>query len=254
MSYPNNQNFNLRLSLDSQKEICCMKILLIEDEKALAISVQSFLKGEGFVCELADNFSTGIEKASIYEYDCILVDIGLPDGNGLDIVREIKKNNLRSGIIIISAKDALDDKITGLDLGADDYLPKPFHLAELNARIRSLLRRRQFDAKNEIVFNEIRILPDQGLVFIRQNQLSLTKKEYEMLLFFVVNRKRILKKEIIAEHLWGDHMDVADNYDFIYTHMSNLRKKMLDAGCNDYITTVYGMGYKFTDETNHASL
>ncbi len=222
-----------------------MKVLLIEDEKELAESILSFLKKEGFVCEYAKDFLAADEKISMYQYDCILVDITLPGGSGLDLVKTIKKAKGKSGIIIISAKNSVDDKIAGLDLGADDYLAKPFNLAELNSRLKSVLRRRNFAGDNEIVFNEIKITPENNSVLIGKKELALTKKEFDLLMFFVSNKSRVITKESIAEHLWGDNMDMADSFDFIYTHIKNLRKKLIDAGCEDYIKTVYGMGYKF---------
>jgi len=229
-----------------------MKILIVEDEKLLASAIQAYLKSEGYICEIVKELFIARQKVDIYLYDCILIDIGLPDGNGLELIKEIKKIQPTTGIIIISAKNAIDDKVLGLELGADDYLSKPFHLAEMNARIKSLIRRRQFDSLNEIVFNEIKIFPEQYAVKVNNNDLVLTKKEYALLIFFIANKYRVLKKTIIAEHLWGDNIDMADNFDFIYTHLSNLRKKIVDAGGLDYITSVYGVGYKFTDENKPA--
>ncbi|MBK7442066.1 MAG: response regulator transcription factor [Bacteroidetes bacterium] len=229
-----------------------MKILIVEDEKLLASAIQAYLKSEGYICEIVKELFIARQKVDIYLYDCILIDIGLPDGNGLELIKEIKKIQPTTGIIIISAKNAIDDKVLGLELGADDYLSKPFHLAEMNARIKSLIRRRQFDSLNEIVFNEIKIFPEQYAVKVNNNDLVLTKKEYALLIFFIANKNRVLKKTIIAEHLWGDNIDMADNFDFIYTHLSNLRKKIVDAGGLDYITSVYGVGYKFTDENKPA--
>ncbi len=223
-----------------------MKILLIEDEQALAESIIDYLKHEGYVCEHASTFNTGEEKVVLYEYDCILVDITLPGGSGLEIVRSLKRHNPRTGLIIISAKNSVDDKITGLDLGADDYLTKPFNLAELNSRIKSLLRRKKFDGRSDIIFNEICINADSKSALINGESLNLTKKEYDLLLFFVANKNRVLTKEIIAEHLWGDDMDMSSSFDFIYTHIKNLRKKMLAKGGEDYIKTVYAEGYKFS--------
>lgn len=229
-----------------------MKILIVEDEKLLGSAIQAYLKSEGYICEIVKELVIARQKVDIYLYDCILIDIGLPDGNGLELIKEIKKIQPTTGIIIISAKNAIDDKVLGLELGADDYLSKPFHLAEMNARIKSLIRRRQFDSLNEIVFNEIKIFPEQYAVKVNNNDLILTKKEYALLIFFIANKNRVLKKTIIAEHLWGDNIDMADNFDFIYTHLSNLRKKIVDAGGLDYITSVYGVGYKFTDENKPA--
>jgi DNA-binding response OmpR family regulator len=225
-----------------------MKILLIEDEKELSFSISEYLQKENYLCESVLNYETAIEKINLYHYDCIIVDINLPDGSGLNLIRALKENKSETGIIIISAKNSLDDKITGLEIGADDYLTKPFHLPELNARIKSIIRRRSFGGVNEIVFNEIRILPDQMEVNVNGSTLTLTKKEYDLLVFFLSNRDRVLNREAIAEHLWGDEMDMADSFDFIYTHIKNLRKKIIEKGGEDYIKTIYGMGYKFTGQ------
>jgi DNA-binding response OmpR family regulator len=224
-----------------------MNILIIEDEKELAHSIVDFLQKENYICQDVHNFDDAIEKINLYQYDCILVDIGLPGGSGLNVIRELKQNRTKTGIIIISAKNSLDDKITGLDIGADDYLTKPFHLTELNARIKSVIRRRSFGGENEIRFNEIFLLPDKMEVFIHDEPINLTKKEFDLLVYFLSNKNRILTKESIAEHLWGDEMDLADSFDFIYTHMKNLRKKITDKGGEDYIKTIYGIGYKFSD-------
>jgi DNA-binding response OmpR family regulator len=177
-----------------------------------------------------------------------LIDITLPGGSGLDIVKELKKSNPKTGIIIISAKNSLDDKIAGLDLGADDYITKPFHLAELNSRINSVLRRRNFEGSNEIVFEKLKLAPEKQEVFANNKPVSLTKKEFDLLLFFISNKNRVVTKESIAEHLWGDEMDMADSFDFIYSHIKNLRKKIMDAGADDYIKSIYGIGYKFSDQ------
>ncbi|GAB1451255.1 response regulator transcription factor [Draconibacterium sp.] len=225
-----------------------MKILLVEDEKELSAIIESFLQKEGFLCETAATFEEADEKLALYKYDVALVDITLPGGSGLQLIETLKEHNADTGIIIISAKNSLNDKLTGLDLGADDYLTKPFHLAELNSRIKALLRRRLFQGANTISFQEIEIYPDEGSVTIAGQPIILTKKEYELLLFFISNKNRLLTRESIAEHLWGDNIDLADNFDFIYTHINNLRKKIAKAGGNDYVKTVYGMGYKFTDQ------
>lgn len=222
-----------------------MKLLLIEDEKELAQSILKYLKDQGYICEWADNFAKAQEKVGIYEYDCLLVDIGLPGGSGLDVVGMVKRVKAKTGVMIISAKNSVDDKIAGLDLGADDYLAKPFNLAELNSRIRSVLRRRNFEGSAQVNFNEISIRINDKQALVNNAELSLTKKEYDLLLFFVTNKNKVLTKESIAEHLWGDDMDMADSFDFIYTHIKNLRKKIVDKGGNDYVKTVYGMGYRF---------
>ena len=225
-----------------------MKILIIEDEIELLLALNNFLVKENYICELAKNFQKADEKLSIYEYDVILLDIGLPDGNGLDLLRTIHKRQFRSGVIIISAKDSLDDKISGLDLGADDYITKPFQLSELNSRIKAILRRQQFGGSNILTHYEITVNTDSRSVVVNGTEISLTKKEYDLILYFLVNKNRVLTREAIAEHLWEDNIDLADNFDFIYTHLNNIRKKIKNAGGTDYIKTIYGMGYKFTDQ------
>ena len=222
-----------------------MKILIIEDEKLLIESIVEYLQQEGHVCEKAQTLSKAEEKIELYSYDCVIVDLGLPDGNGLEIVNKLKKQNSQTGIIILTAKDSISDKITGLEIGADDYMTKPFHLSELNARLKSIFRRRNFNGSNDIVCNEITIKPDKKAVLINDSPITLTKKEYDLLLYFITNKNRVVTKESIAEHLWGDNIDMVDSLDFIYTHIKNLRKKMLDKGSEDYIQTIYGMGYKF---------
>ena len=222
-----------------------MKILVIEDEKMLCETIVSYLEAEGYVCEHADTVEMGTEKINLYEYDCMLVDIGLPDGNGLTLVRELKKCHPETGIIIISAKNSLDDKIIGLDLGADDYLTKPFHLSELNSRIKSLLRRRKFDGHKELIIDKIRIIPEMRQVFVQDELLSITKSEFDLLLFFISNQGRVLTKESIAEHLWGDFADSADSFDFVYSHIKNLRRKLFEKSGTDYFRNVYATGYIF---------
>jgi len=222
-----------------------VKILLIEDEPELRKSVKQYLYQEGFLVESANDYQSASEKVNEYEYDCILVDITLPKGSGLDIVKQLKQKNSKAGVIIISAKNSIDDKITGLDLGADDYLPKPFELAELNARIKALIRRRNFGGNKSIVVNEITILPDERIVKVNNDAVVLTNKEYELLLFFISNKNRVVSKNAIAEHLLGDNSDQMDNHDFIYVHLRNLRKKLAEKGCEDYVQTIYGIGYNF---------
>jgi DNA-binding response OmpR family regulator len=223
-----------------------MKILLIEDEKELASEIQSFMTGDNAVFETAYSYSEGLEKVNLHEYDCAVIDITLPGGSGLNIVEELKRISPGTGVVIISAKNSLSDKLTGLDLGADDYLTKPFHLAELNARIKSVLRRRQFKGEKQININEIIIIPDKREVHINENRPDLTRKEYDLLLYLVNNKERVVTKESIAEHIWGDQADSFGNLDFVYSQIKNLRKKMIESGSGDYIKTVYGVGYKFT--------
>jgi DNA-binding response OmpR family regulator len=225
-----------------------MKILLVEDEPSLSKTISNYLKVDGYRCETATRYDQASEKISLYAYDCILLDLMLPDGNGFDLLKEIKQQHAQTSVIIISARNALNDKVTGLDLGADDYLPKPFHLAELQARLRAVIRRRKFDGSTTIQYNEITIDTDEKTVQVNGSRLTLTKKEFELLVFFMVNKKRVVTKTSIAEHLWGDAVDMADNFDFIYSHIKNLRKKIMEKGGGDYIKSVYGMGYRWEDE------
>lgn len=222
-----------------------MKILLIEDEKVLASSILDYLRKEGYICEIAYAYKAASEKADLYEYDIVIADITLPDGTGLDIIKLLKTKATQTGIIIISAKNSIEDKIEGLDLGADDYIGKPFHLAELNARIKAVIRRKQFSGKQEIVCDEVQINTANFEVRVNRQLIQLTKKEYDLLLYFISNKNRAITKESIAEHLWGDNIDAADSFNFIYTHIKNLRKKMTQAKGKDYIKTIYGLGYKF---------
>jgi DNA-binding response OmpR family regulator len=224
-----------------------VKILIIEDEVELLIAISNYLTKEKYICELADDFPKADLKISIYDYDLILLDITLPGGSGLELLKRIKKRQIRSGVIIISARNSTDEKIAGLDLGADDYLAKPFQLSELNSRIRAVLRRREFDGSSILLFNELTINTDSKSVTVGDKEITLTRKEYDLLLFLIVNKNRVLTKEAIAEHLWQDNIDLSDSYDFIYTHFNNIRRKIKLAGGTDYIKTIYGMGYKFTD-------
>jgi DNA-binding response OmpR family regulator len=223
-----------------------MKVLVIEDEHALKESIVAYLRQEGYICESAESFKEANLKAADFSYACVIVDITLPGGSGLDIVRQLKENSPDTGIIIISAKNALDDKITGLEIGADDYLTKPFHLSELNARLKSVIRRRSFNGQKVVQAGTITVYPDAAEATVEDRKLNLTKKEYDLLLYFISNKKRVLTKDSIAEHLWGDHAEALDSLDFVYTHIKNLRRKIMEAGGEDYIQTVYGLGYKFS--------
>ena len=225
-----------------------MKILLVEDEIEMQKSIQHYLGLEKNIVEVASDFNTAYEKIQLYEYDCVLLDITLPYGNGLDLIKAIKKRRSKTGIIIISAKNSFDDKIDGLNLGADDYLPKPFYLPELNARIKSLIRRNNFDGVDAIVINEIKLYPDERKVLINEIPLNLTSKEFDILVYFIANKNRVIQKNALVEHLWGDNADQFDNFDFIYNHVKNLRKKLLAANCHDYLQSIYGIGYNFKTE------
>ena len=225
-----------------------MKLLLIEDEPELAKSIRDYLNGNEFVCEWADHFSSAMEKISVYDYDCILLDLMLPDGDGLEILTELRKQNKTDGVIIISAKETLETRIEGFNLGADDYLIKPFHLSELLVRIQALIRRKQFDGSNKIIFHEIEIDLLSKVVRVHGNKIEVTKKEIDLLLYLIGNRNRVLSKGAIAEHLSGDMADMLDNHDFVYAHIKNLKKKLRNAQSGDYIKTIYGLGYKWQDE------
>ena len=222
-----------------------MKILVIEDEQQLANSIQTYLTGNDFVCEWVATAKTAIDKISSYEYDCILLDLMLPDGNGFEILKELKRQSKTEGVIIISAKETLETRIEGFNLGADDYLTKPFHLSELLVRIQALIRRKNFKGNNIITFNEIEINILSKTVSINNTQKDFTKKEIDLLLYLVGNKNKVLSKSAIAEHLSGDMADMLDNYDFVYAHIKNLKKKLNEAGSGDYIKTVYGLGYKW---------
>tara|TARA_R110000868_G_scaffold83058_6_gene234727 strand:+ start:25391 stop:26068 length:678 start_codon:yes stop_codon:yes gene_type:complete len=225
-----------------------MNILLIEDEADLAKSIQDYLTGNDFVCGWAKNFSSAMDKISIYDYDCVLLDLMLPDGNGFELLKQLKKLNKTDGVIIISAKENLETRLEGFNLGADDYLVKPFHLSELLVRIQALIRRKKFDGNNIITFNEIQINLLSKVVKVNDATIDITKKEIDLLLFLIGNDNRVLSKEAIAEHLSGDMADMLDNHDFVYAHIKNLKKKLKNRQSKNYIKTVYGLGYKWQDE------
>ncbi len=222
-----------------------MKILIVEDEPSLCESIEHYLQEEGNICEVAMDYGQAHQKIHVYAYDCILVDIGLPGGSGLTLIEDLKNNHAEAGIIITSAKDSLDDRIEDLDLGADDYLTKPFHLSELNARIKAVERRKKFDGEHAFSTGSLTIYPAKKQVFAGDEEIELTSKEYDLLNYFITNKNRVLSKEAIAERVWGDHYDMVDSFDFIYVHIRNLRKKIKEKADNDPIKTVYGMGYKF---------
>lgn len=223
-----------------------MKVLVVEDETGLAESMVDYLSREGFTCEVAHTFLEADEKVALYKYDCLIVDLTLPDGSGFDIINTLKKVASTTGIIIVSARNTLEDKIHGLEIGSDDYMTKPFHLSELNARLKSLIRRRHFKGNNELKWNEIVVDLPARKVFVHEKETMLSRKEYDLLLYFLSNGEVALTKESIAEHLWGDHMDSADSLDMVYSHIKNLRKKIIEKGGKDYIQSIYGIGYKFT--------
>ena len=222
-----------------------MKLLIIEDEPSLRESIIAYFTGEGNICEAVETYSAAMQKIQLYDYDCILLDLNLPGGDGMMVLSELKSINKKDGILIISARNSLDDKLSGLNLGADDYLVKPFHLSELRARVTAVVRRKNFDGNNMIVFNEIQVDTLSKKAIVKDQALTLTRKEYDLLLYFLANKGKVISKTAIAEHLWGDEMDLTDRLDFIYTHIKNLRRKLVESGSRDYIKSMYGVGYKF---------
>lgn len=225
-----------------------MKILIVEDDKDLReITVRS-LEMERYVVSQAPDYRTALLKIEDYDYDCILLDIMLPDGNGLDLLKELQALGKRTNVIILSAKDSIEDKVAGLELGADDYLPKPFHLAELHARLKSLFRRSQREGEHKVQVGNIEVYPDQFRVMIDGKQVDLNRKEYDILYYFMSRPGRLVNKNTLAESVWGDHIDQVDNFDFIYAQIKNLRKRLKDAGATPELKSVYGFGYKFVVE------
>jgi len=227
-----------------------LKLLIIEDEQGLRDNITTYFNEDGNICEKCSDLESAMEKLALYAYDCILLDIGLPDGEGFTVLEYLKSKMKDESVIIISARNSLDDRITGLNIGADDYVTKPFHLAELKARVAAVFRRKTGSSIGMLIFNEISIDLQGRTVTINEIPIILTRKEYDMLLYFIANKGKVISKMAIAEHLWGDEMDMNNNFDFIYTHIKNLRKKLLEAGGNDYLISVYGIGYKFAAQWN----
>jgi len=221
-----------------------MKLLVVEDEIDLLEVIRQSLEKENYLVETAGSYVLALEKIVSYEYDCILLDIMLPDGTGLDLLAELKQMNKSDNVIIISAKDSLEDKIKGLEMGADDYLVKPFHIAELNARIKSVLRRKSLNGKNTIEHANVKIDLDERQVWIDGDELVLNRKEFDILSYLAVNKNRLVNKTALAEQVWGDYMDGADDYEFIYSQIKNLRKKLKEKLAGIEIQAVYGIGYK----------
>ena len=232
----------------SCKEIeLTVKLLLIEDERELSESIVEYLHDEGYRCEAAFDAREGLEKVMTHDYDCVLLDLTLPGGDGLAVLEQIKSEGRMDGVIIISARDSLDDKVAGLRLGADDYLPKPFHLPELSARIHALIRRRNFHTDNKIVFQELTVEISSQHTFVHDTRINLTRKEYGLLLFFLSNQGKAISKDAIAEHLTGGVANVVDNNQgLVYAHISNLKKKLSEAGSGDYIKTIHCFGYRWS--------
>ena len=224
-----------------------MKVLVIEDEKELSDSIVTYLSAENYLCEQAFTYADAKMKVNVYEYDCVLLDLMLPGGDGLDILCDLRKKRNPVGVIIVSAKDALDDKVRGLAIGADDCMSKPFHLAELSMRIYAVVRRREFSVSNLLESNGVCVNMMDKSVSVNGEAVLLTKSEYELLVFLIGNKNRVVSKSAIAEHLSGEMADMLDNLNFVYTHIKNLKAKLAAAGCSDCIKTVYGMGYKWVE-------
>lgn len=224
-----------------------MKLLIIEDEKELSQNIVSYLDTENYLCEQAFTFDEAMEKIHLFEYDCIILDLMLPGGNGMDILLELKRQNISAGVIIVSAKDSLDDKIKGLKYGADDYLPKPFHMSELSMRIYALIRRQQFKSNNVLISNELHLDLLSKTVSFKNTEINLTRTEYELLLFFISNKNKVISKNALAEHVSGDMADMFDDQDFIYSHIKNLRAKLLSVANINCIKNIYGTGYKWIE-------
>lgn len=225
-----------------------MKILIIEDELRLLQTLTESLAKEKYIIETASDFNTAMDKIGVYDYDCILLDIMLPGGSGLDILKELKRQEKSHNVIIISAKDSIDDKVAGLELGADDYLTKPFHTAELNARIKAVLRRKNLDGKNSIEIGNVELDLLSRELKVNNENVALNRKEFDILNYFLLNKNRLITKSALAEHVWGDHIDQADNFDFIYYQIKNLRKKLQQANAHIEIEAVYGVGYKLVEK------
>lgn len=222
-----------------------MKILIVEDERELAQSISAYLANEQALCSIAPDFNSALTFVEEQDFDCIILDIGLPGGSGLQLLARLKEDGKAEGVIIISAKNGLEDKVQGLRMGADDYLSKPFHLSELSARVEAIIRRKSFDGATFLHFDALNINLQEGLVKVHDLDLDLTKKEYDLLLYFISNKGRVVSKSALVSHLWGNFANGMENFDFIYTHIKNLRRKLSLAGSPDYIQSIYGIGYKF---------
>ncbi len=225
-----------------------MKVLVIEDEEQLLNNIRESLEKEKILVETAMDFNNALEKALIYDYDCILLDIMLPGGSGIDILKELKKSDKTDNVIIISAKDSLDDKLLGLELGADDYLTKPFHLAELNARVKAVIRRKNLSGNDALAFLNVTLDSNERNLKVNDELVHLNRKEFDILYYFLMNKNRLITKSALAEYVWGDNSDNADNFDFIYYQIKNLRKKLNDAKAYINIEAVYGVGYKLIEK------
>ena len=225
-----------------------MKLLIIEDEKELAVSIMTYLRQEDYSCEVAQTYKEALGKIENWEYDCIILDITLPGGSGLRLLQNLREDKKSDGVIIISAKNSITDRIQGFKLGADDYLVKPFHLSELAARVAAIIRRKKHDGNNTIFFQEIKVDTLAKEVSVHDKMVDLTRREFQLLLYLIENKSKVVPKNALIDHLWNEEMGQGESFDFIYTHIKNLRKKLQQQGCNDYIKSVYGIGYKLTSK------
>ena len=225
-----------------------MKVLVIEDEDDIRESIRTYLVQQGFVCETAATRMEAEDRIQLYQYDCLIVDLMLPDGTSMETIRFAKKMGINAGILILTAKNSLDDKVEGLELGADDYLTKPFHLPELNARIKAIIRRRNFNGDNVITCGNLKVDLRKRLVFAEEIEIVLTRKEYELLIYFIMNKNSVLSKASLAEHGWGDNIDQADSFDFLFAQIKNLKKKFKNHNILLEIQNVYGIGYKLIEK------
>ena len=221
-----------------------MKLLIVEDEPDMLDNMVQSLQKENYLIETATDYDAALQKVLVYEYDCIILDISLPGGSGLELLKAMKREDKSEGVIIVSAKDSLDDKILGLNLGADDYLPKPFHMAELHARVQAVFRRRKLQGNNVLTIQNVKIFPDERTITINEKEVKLNRKEYDILLYMVTNKDRLVQKTALAEYVWGDYIDEADSFEFIYSQIKNLRKKLKDMQADIEVQAIYGIGYK----------
>lgn len=221
-----------------------MKLLIIEDEVSLSQSIVDYFTQADFLCEQAGTFQEGVQKTDDFEYDCIILDINLPGGSGLELLKYLRQHKKNAGVIIISARNSVDDKITGLDLGADDYLTKPFHLSELNARVKALIRRKYTAGSDVMEFDKLKLDLSLKTTTYNNQPIPLTKNEFEVLLFLLTNQNRVVSRQAIAEHIYGEQTDNLSSFDFVYSHVKNLKRKLKEKGSGDILQAVYGLGYK----------
>ena len=224
-----------------------MKVLIIEDEKALAESIESYLSDSWLICHTVNTLHEAMAKIAYNSYDCIVLDLMLPDGDGLKILENLRNSMRMDGVIIISAKGALNTRIEGLNLGADDFLTKPFHMAELLARIQAVVRRKTVNPNSVLEFNEITVDLNAKKIHIHQKEVDFTRKEYELILYLLGNKNKVVSRGTLAQHLSGDLADMLESHDFVYTHIKNIKRKLHESGCIDYIKTLYGVGYKWVE-------